>query len=66
MSDHTKHIGKRGTFNIPLKGAEPCGFIVPIRVLDTRVVCNRVDVKVEPVGGEGAAWLKLANVKLEE
>ena len=66
MSDHAKHIGKRGTFNIPLKGAESCGFIVPIRVLDTRVICNRVDLRIEPEGGEGSAWVKLANLKLQE
>ena len=53
----TDYIGKFGTFNVPIKGAEPCGFIVPIRIVDVKHAFGRIDLKIEPQGGEGAAWV---------
>lgn len=67
MSTEPTRIGKSGTFNIPLKGADPEeGFSIPIRIIDERKLCGRVDVKVKPEHGTGAAWIKLVNIKLPE
>ncbi|HEU4343708.1 MAG TPA: hypothetical protein VFU31_19330 [Candidatus Binatia bacterium] len=66
MIDPAKYIGKTGTFNIPLKGAGDTGFTIPIKVIDARSLCGRVDLKVEPEHGTGDAWIKLANLKLTE
>ena len=67
MSDlEKKYVGKFGTFNVPIKGAEPGGFHVPIRVLGATSNCGRIDLTVEPVGGEGAAKVRLTNVTLND
>lgn len=52
-----KLVGQSGTFRVPIRGADSTGFFIPIRVLDARYNFKRVDLKVEPQGGEGAAWV---------
>lgn len=33
------------------------GIRIPVTILDVRVVWNRVDFKVTPVGGKGDKWV---------
>lgn len=48
-------IGKRGEWQ-----AGPIGFTV--RIIDARLVFNRVDVKIEPIAGTGQKWVSLDSV----
>lgn len=41
-------------------------FTVPFQVLDVRKVYNRIDLLVQPINGQGQAWISADRAKLEE
>lgn len=42
------------------------GMKFPVRILDARKVWGRVDVLVEPVGGEGSKWVEKSAISVKE
>lgn len=57
--------GKEAKFTVPLRyyfGQQK--FKVRVKVVEVRKNCGRTDVQVEPVAGEGKAWVK--NSSLED
>lgn len=50
-------VGKYG-------GLELAGITVLVRVVDARTCYGRDDLRVEPIGGTGATWVRADSVKL--
>lgn len=38
------------------------GLSFPVRILDARKVYGRIDVQIQPVGGEGERWVEASAV----
>lgn len=61
------YLGKSGQFTLPLRAYKPGSpMVIPVTVVDVRPSYGRVDVAIEPVNGDGAAWVDSKSVKIEE
>lgn len=67
----SSYIGRTGTLHLNGSGRPgwmqtPDKMAVKVKVLDAREAFGRVDLFVQPVAGEGAAWVEARRVTLEE
>lgn len=53
----TDLVGKTGTFAVPIRNAEPSTLVIPIKIVGARSKFGRLDLKIEPKGGSGSAWV---------
>lgn len=53
-----------------LKGQEALvtmdGIDVTVRIIDARFVFGRIDVRIEPLSGEGQKWVRATSVKMKD
>ena len=47
-----------------LADLEPRGLRVRVRIIDARHVFGRIDARIEPVAGEGSAWVSLDRLEV--
>ena len=53
-----------GTLTVPAGRYAKDELTIPVRILDTREAYGRTNVLVEPVGGQGRAWVSGDRVKV--
>lgn len=62
----TDLVGKTGTFAVPIRNSEPSTFVIPIKITGARSKFGRVDLKIEPEGGSGSAWVSEDKITINQ